>query len=277
MKTIRPFRFLNSDKVFRSGLFFHRKSSKFSILQLVSIAICVFGQSADAQTSIYVFDPNQSTVLQTGGIAGVHETYPLQGQFQLTADANAGVASFDYVDAFLLSPISSSPPKSLGELFNMTQLAGMVTSDTTLEFTGRTANGSSVLINLTFADEIVTMKAQTTPPPNSADFFIFSMDAVAKKKYAGGTGEPNNPYHISTAEDLMLLGETPEDYDKHFKLMADIDLDPNLSDGKVFTNALIASDPIYPCRLNTDTLFTGSFNGNGYSIWPAPQKLYHLK
>jgi len=52
--------------------------------------------------------------------------------------------------------------------------------------------------------------------------FIFP----AQAKYGGGTGEPNDPYQIATAEDLMLLGDSPEDYDKHFILTADIDLEP---------------------------------------------------
>jgi hypothetical protein len=55
---------------------------------------------------------------------------------------------------------------------------------------------------------------------------LLSFPAYAK--YSGGTGEPNDSYQITTAEDLMLLGDSPEDYDKHFILTADIDLDPNL-------------------------------------------------
>ncbi|MBP8304032.1 MAG: hypothetical protein KBE04_07895 [Phycisphaerae bacterium] len=52
-------------------------------------------------------------------------------------------------------------------------------------------------------------------------------------KYSGGTGEPNDPYQIATAADLIALGETPEDYDKHSILCADVDLDPNLTDSVV--------------------------------------------
>ena len=37
----------------------------------------------------------------------------------------------------------------------------------------------------------------------------------ANAKYSGGTGEPNDPYQIATAEDLITLGETRVDYDKH--------------------------------------------------------------
>jgi len=35
---------------------------------------------------------------------------------------------------------------------------------------------------------------------------IFSLSLPAYAKYSGGTGEPNNPYQIATAADLMLLG-----------------------------------------------------------------------
>ncbi|UCE50207.1 MAG: hypothetical protein JSW47_08590 [Phycisphaerales bacterium] len=75
----------------------------------------------------------------------------------------------------------------------------------------------------------------------------------AYAKYSGGTGEPNDPYQIATANDLMLLGETPEDYDKHFILTADIDLDPNLPGRRVFDRAVIGS-------------FTGVFDGNDHTI-----------
>ena len=56
-------------------------------------------------------------------------------------------------------------------------------------------------------------------------------------KYGGGTAEPNDPYLIYTAEHLNALGAEPNDYDKHFKLMADIDLS-----GYVYDRAVIAPD-----------------------------------
>ena len=77
-------------------------------------------------------------------------------------------------------------------------------------------------------------------------------------EYSGGTGESNDPYRIATAEDLMLFGDTPEDYDKHFILTADIDLDPNLPGRKLFDKAVIASDP--------NIAFIGVFDGDGYTI-----------
>ncbi|MBN2593697.1 MAG: right-handed parallel beta-helix repeat-containing protein [Sedimentisphaerales bacterium] len=71
-------------------------------------------------------------------------------------------------------------------------------------------------------------------------------------KYGGGKGEPNNPYLIYTAEHLNTI-RTEQDWDKNFKLMADIDLDPNLPGHKVFDEAIIGN-------------FKGFFDGNGHRI-----------
>jgi len=40
----------------------------------------------------------------------------------------------------------------------------------------------------------------------------------------------------------MLLGESPEDYDKHFILIADIDASPKVPGRKVLDRTVIASD-----------------------------------
>ena len=88
----------------------------------------------------------------------------------------------------------------------------------------------------------------------------------ANAQYSGGTGEPHDPYQIATAADLIALGETPDDYDKHFILTADIDLDPNLPGGKVFDRAVIAADVNDATEGFQGTSFTGVFGGNGHSI-----------
>jgi len=80
-------------------------------------------------------------------------------------------------------------------------------------------------------------------------------------KYGGGTGKPNDPYQVATAEDLMLLGESPEDYDKHFKLMANIDLA-----GHVYDKAVIAPDIDDVNDGFQGTPFVGVFDGNGQTI-----------
>jgi hypothetical protein len=82
----------------------------------------------------------------------------------------------------------------------------------------------------------------------------------ARAQYGGRTGQPNDPYQIATAEDLILLGENPGDYDKHFILTADIDLGPNLPGRKVSDRAVIAPDTFD--RIS----FTGTFDGNNHTI-----------
>ena len=82
--------------------------------------------------------------------------------------------------------------------------------------------------------------------------------------FAGGTGEPNDPYQIATAEQLCSIGSDPNLLDKHFVLLNDIDLDPNLPGGQVFTQAVIAPDG--EAFSWSGVPFTGSLNGRGYDI-----------
>jgi hypothetical protein len=77
--------------------------------------------------------------------------------------------------------------------------------------------------------------------------------STATAKYSGGSGTAQDAYQVATAADLMLLGETPADYDKLFVMTADIDLAPNLPGRKVFDKAVIGT-------------FTGVFDGNGHTI-----------
>jgi hypothetical protein len=64
--------------------------------------------------------------------------------------------------------------------------------------------------------------------------------------FAGGTGEPNDPYQIVTAEQLASIGSDPNLLDKHFVLLNDINLDPNLPAGRTFTQAVIAPSDQLP-------------------------------
>jgi hypothetical protein len=88
----------------------------------------------------------------------------------------------------------------------------------------------------------------------------------AQAKYAGGTGEPNNPYQIATTAHLTSIGSNPDLLDKHFVLINDIDLNPNLPGGQVFTQAIIAPD-IDTNKFNHDSpAFIGVFDGQGHFL-----------
>ena len=96
--------------------------------------------------------------------------------------------------------------------------------------------------------------------------FLLTIVSTATAKYSGGTGEPNDPYQIATAADLIALGETPADYDKHFLLTADIDLDPNLAGCKVFDKAVIAGDIDPTEEYCQGTPFIGVLDGSGHKV-----------
>ena len=100
----------------------------------------------------------------------------------------------------------------------------------------------------------------------AAAVLLLAIVSTATAKYSGGSGTAQDPYQIATAADLILLGETPTDYDKHFILTADIDLEPNLPGRKVFDKAVIAPDTDSVKSGFQGTPFTGVFDGNGHTI-----------
>jgi hypothetical protein len=142
------------------------------------VVLLIMAGSAFGGTTQYEFVEAQSTVVQSGGFMGIHITYSVAGQFVLTVNFGAGVASFDEVDANL-SEIGWSHTQDLNELFNMTELAGTVISDTQIHFVGKTTESTPVDVNLmvTLADGSVQITGGTEPP--CCDFFIYTIDAVA--------------------------------------------------------------------------------------------------
>lgn len=80
--------------------------------------------------------------------------------------------------------------------------------------------------------------------------------------YSGGTGTLQVPYVIATAEELIQLGQTPQDYDRHFLLARDIDLS-----GYTFEQAVIAPESSRGSSAVHDGRgFSGTLNGNGHVI-----------
>jgi len=78
----------------------------------------------------------------------------------------------------------------------------------------------------------------------------------AQAKYGGGSGTKEDPYQIGTAGQLNAIGTDPNDWDKHFVLMADVDL--KTLRGASFNMIGVHSSYGRP--------FSGVFNGNGKTI-----------
>jgi len=76
---------------------------------------------------------------------------------------------------------------------------------------------------------------------------------LAWEKYGGGNGTEANPYLIRTSCQMNAIGADSNDWDKHFKLMADIDL--SAYTGTSFNIIGSSSNP-----------FTGVFDGNDHEI-----------
>jgi len=73
-------------------------------------------------------------------------------------------------------------------------------------------------------------------------------------KYGGGTGEPNDPYRIATAENLNDIGNHIEDWGSHFVMINDVNLAEYTGD------AFNVIGTYY-------TPFIGDFNGNNHVIF----------
>ncbi len=127
----------------------------------------------------YQFLPGQSTLIQTGGFAGIHRTYGLAGQFVLEVDTEAGTASFVQVDAAAVD--HDLPDRTLdpNAVMNLMSLTGTIDTDGSIKFTGQAADQSTVNIQMTLTNGVVHLVGKTAPPPGSADFFIFALDALA--------------------------------------------------------------------------------------------------
>ncbi len=71
--------------------------------------------------------------------------------------------------------------------------------------------------------------------------------------YGGGSGTAEDPYQIWTPEQMNTIGANSADWDKHFKLMDDIDM-------SVYTGTQ------YNIIGNETISFTGTFDGNRHTI-----------
>ncbi len=80
----------------------------------------------------------------------------------------------------------------------------------------------------------------------------------AHAQYGGGTGEPNDPYLIYTPAHLQAIGLDPNSWDKHFKLMSDLDM--------IAYQGASESETVRPIGTYSQRPFSGHFDGNAHTI-----------
>lgn len=99
-------------------------------------------------------------------------------------------------------------------------------------------------------------------------FLVIAITTAAQAKYSGGTGEPNDPYLISCADDLNALGVGFTDWGKCFKLTADINM------------AAYPADAYKIIGTTQSMNFSGTFDGDEHVIQnfrcsiPFPSNMY---
>jgi len=129
-----------------------------------------------------------------------------------------------------------------------------VTPDVDSEYVGDGVY--SVLIKST--DESLlrwaTFRSQNAGIPDDAPKLVVQYAPI----FAGGTGEPNNPYQIRTAEQFNSIGLYPSRWDKWYKLVEDISL---ASYSGASYNRIGVSE-----LFENDGPFQGVFDGNFHSI-----------
>jgi hypothetical protein len=96
------------------------------------------------------------------------------------------------------------------------------------------------------------MKGQATAIQGTLITLLMTLTTAippARGQYAGGSGTADDPYLIATAEQLNAIGLRAEDWDKHFRLTANIDMND------------LGETPV-----NLIPEFQGVFDGNDHTI-----------
>ena len=158
-------------------------------IAILAIAGCA-GEATAGVTTVYEFLFEQSTLLERNWSWGYYEKwYSIEGWFQLTVDFDAGVASFDQVDATISEEIFFSDyygeepisTDSLDVLFHMTELVSTKVNDTAIDFVFEknipTFPFADIHLSLTFVDNSVYLTGRFSEA--AYDGNQYDLDAVA--------------------------------------------------------------------------------------------------
>ena len=209
---------------------------------------------------------NSSPIYDPGTILNCYSTSSVEGDFGvggLMGGNSWGTITNSYSTGSVLGS------QSVGGLVGWKDLSEVVNSFWDIQTSGQTTSAAG--------------KGKTTEEMQMASTFIawgcypvwtidegkdyprfwwenYPGEPITKPSYGGGSGEPDDPYLIYTAEQLNMIGLIPCDWRKHFKLMADIDL-------AGFTGTSFNIIGYYVSWNSPDNKpFTGVFDGNDHTI-----------
>jgi hypothetical protein len=154
-------------------------------------------ETADAQfwpskTFHYQFLPRASVLNQSGGFAGVDINWRVRGtfDFEITQSPLAVYppvyyAEFENVDAWGVHP-HRDDLIDVNQVFNLEGITGGQTlyprrPPNFFTFRGETGDGSSVKLEALLDGPWFYLRGGTTPPAGSADYFEYSIRAIARR------------------------------------------------------------------------------------------------
>ncbi len=244
-----------------------RNIKKTFILALTVLALCSI---CNAEVVSRNYEISSGYVLKRNWSWGyTEEYYYLSGQFRFIYNIPSS-AAFDWVDVELDEEITYFEPMeqtttSLNELFHMTELQLIDANETKINFVYEknipTFPLADVNVTVTFMGDNLLLTGRFSDA--IYDGWQYDLYAIATQiRYSGGTGEPNDPYLIATPNDLNSIGLDPNDWDKHFVFVSDINLI-----GYYYTKALIAWDIDSNNSSFDGTVFSGIIDGNNHKIY----------
>jgi hypothetical protein len=159
------------------------------------IAACP--QTADAEffpsrTFHYQFLPRASVLNQSGGFAGVDINWRVRGtfDFSITQSPLAISPPFHYAEFENVEAWGAHPHRDelldLNDALNLEAIIGGQTiypqqPPRAFTFHGTTGDGSSVRLQAIMEGPWFYLRGGTTPPPGSADYFKFTIRAMARR------------------------------------------------------------------------------------------------
>ena len=164
-------------------------------LLVVPAAVGVITQSCRAQDPAEILDhyrllTRQSTLQQTGGIAGIDQRYRLIGKYDLR-HGNGWTAKASFENAEIWgSLISDSPGPAyvidVDQILNLEGLRGEAlpvgAPFDVYQFRGLTSDGSSVELHASVIGPWMYLRGATQPPAGSADYFTYHIQALARSR-----------------------------------------------------------------------------------------------